>query len=537
MAFRDSGFSTANPYTPNLVGKLVDVQLDSSNVMKNKIVIEADPNDNLNVHSGTYTLTLDSSKSVADRMKYADKAKAKGNGFCGSLINEWTVRMKGRKLMVEGVNLNENKSGTASWVSSYKHERLRRPAIIHTMEETTAADQNNDVRKNVKIYAVSVYQSEGFDLSDEDRLDQLKQRADKLYERATVPLHTQNTDGKTVLRSSMPIAEMAFAIQDLDTNQVIEYSGFFATKEPSESEYPEHFSAEERNGFRGKPKRLPRTGEDFAKLAKKFNEFAEQSYPERNIRTIGFEGQRLKATMKGQDNPFMYGEKKGFGNTRVTPLQQMHQANYTKFRMSQDKPSEMTRGVLHPDVSIQFSPNTQDTYNRYINIQYEYLPSDYQDKPWIASMKIDGQPILLAPELIDAAENALKQSGQQGQGQAPIQSSPGERTANNQANPPEEQKPQPQRSQPNPPEDPAFSQSDALDQEADDHNTRMQAYEEQNMPTQTLNSEHAQDISAHTPPQKKTRPAPAPLPDTYTDSALSFDVLTENPFGSSAPGS
>jgi hypothetical protein len=531
MAFHDSKETTSESLatSPDMVAKVLDVHIDQSNPLLSSMTVEAEAADNLGHYSGQYTVKMDDSKSMAQRVKFAEKARNEGGGFCGSLINDASARMKGRKLHFEGIKVTGENEATTSWIKSYRHDRLRRPGIVHTTEEPIRGVNNSDTgRKAAKVFAISVIDPEAFDVNDEARLTVLAQHADDNFKRATTPKDTIYND-RNVLRSSMPITEATFAILDNDSGEVLEYSGTFSKKTPTSPQsdaYPEHYSDSERvNSYTGHPVKLPRDGQDYLRLADEFKAYAASRYADRNVTPVCVESTRLMASTKIHQNPDMFYSVDVPEGKHPTPLQQLHQANRTEFLAEPGNDKARSRGVFHPDIRIQFAPNVGSTHSRYVRVDFNHIPDEHLNQPWIAACSFKGQALAMSPALLAPVANAVvSRAGQDVQSQAANHSQQQNPAANNAgtATPPSGHLEAPSTSRPveasvntPPPDDAAFDLSEALDDEAQRLNDNMAEYEQRgvvpsNTPTPAPEPQQNSPKGSQAPAQATQ----APLPET-----------------------
>lgn len=549
MAFKDPTQRTFSPSSPNLVGEIIDVNVNSQNPMLSTITVRANPADNLNIYSGDYTLKMDSSKTLSSRLQVWQKARVEGTGFCGALITEDSKRRKGDKILFEGVRFTDDRNATTSWLRSYSNERRRSPGLLKTIETTATDPYSNEAYKAVKLISVACQEGDAFNLHDENRWSNMLKRADHFFKLGTAPSDHRNEKGQLFLRASMPATSATFALLDNESNEIVEYSTLQSKIIPNPADYPEHFTDRDKFFGNGKRAYIPRNGENLEIMRKRYMEYISEQYPGRNLTPLCVELTEYRVTtktMKHRDlqSPLILSE-----GANPNPLQDFHQVNAVKFRDDSSSPQSFSRGAYHPDICLQKSPNAGQTFSQYVRPEYDFLPEEFRNKPWLSFVKYNGQPLQLNAQLMiphDMQQNPLTQnttssraaqsSHQATPHNSAVQHSPTEHQSFEPATPSAVQhsstEHQPEAAIPSAPvpNDPAFSEEDGLmpeEVETQELNRRMAQHEQEAAGIDTANpsvpvprSPQAPSDATSTLGSPVRSSSNAPMPDTNDFSEL-----------------
>lgn len=425
MPFKDSSQSSFQPAAPNLVGEIIDVNVDVQNPMQSTITVRANPTDNLNLYEGDYTLMMDTSKSPSQRYQIWQHARAEGNGFCGALITQDTERRKGEKMLFEGVRFNGERSATTSWLRSYSNQRRRSPGLLKTLEVEATNPYTSERYKAIKLVSVACQEGDAFALSDDERWNALKARADKNYNLGTKPIDFQTDRGQLFLRTSMPATAATFALLDHESGELLEYSTFDSKILPNPADYPEHYTDRDKRTSNNQPSRVPRDGENYEKMRRAYMNHIDSNYPGRVVTPICIEFTEYRVTTKTQKQRDLESPKEIKEGSHANPLQDFHEANLVKFRDDVSLQDSFSRGSYHPDICIQKAPNAARTFSMYVRPEYDFQPPEFKHKPWLSFVLYNGEPLKLPAEMVtpyDLQGNVLASAAQQANPSAPAMS-------------------------------------------------------------------------------------------------------------------
>lgn len=388
MAFTTDAQKNRSTTSMQKLNALVTVQ--SVDINSQSMVVVASGADNNDMIEGTFTVGLDLN-AIPSKAR-TQSAEAAGGGFCGAVIDKMTERHVGRKMIIEGLRLTGESTGVCRWLSTYRHERQRRPGIVHTYKTTDG---------HAQISGVTVFDHEAFKLNDDDRMNAFYDRADKHFRDGTTPKGATNERDQVILRTSMPISVLSMVIVDKADGAVLENTVRLGLKEAKAQDFPEHYSEEERQGFNNRPPKLPRNSTDYKELVAGFTEYAAKTYPGRDLALLGVEGIQYKATRKGGNNRNMRTQSPV--DLDRSPIAEIHRANMTSYRIDPNDDENIMRGAYVPTVNIQFSPNRGDTYNKFIDVNAQWPEKDVN---WLSKVTFDGKPLYLPESLSKPCRNA-----------------------------------------------------------------------------------------------------------------------------------
>lgn len=406
-----------------LHGRIVDVHVDKDNPLKSYITVEADAKNNLGMFSGTYNVSLNQELTAPQRYQAATRAKERGSGVCGGLINEKMMRRKGKPVLLNNFRETGEHVGTCRWIDFSRKEVHRRAALVHTAEVKSRANQGEAAYP--RITNITVMRHDAFDVDDQEAVERMKALADRHFSEATkprdhtVPRDKSDPDGDQLqhLRSSMPRSAFAFVIIDDNSKEVMEYSDFLHRRQKfKDSDMPGHFTQEDIKEFNGKYPSLPYNGESIQNALNLVKGYAEKTYGGGEIspKVLCVEGVRYRTSKVAESTDIQSPrtvEETPSSINEMSPVEMIHLASKTQFATSisdnEKNPRRIRNCAYVNDITFNFADNKGDTYSRFIDCKSEY-PS--LDTPWISKITFQQEPLVIPEVMKEPVVNAVNGS-------------------------------------------------------------------------------------------------------------------------------